>query len=554
MAAKEPSSGVRPNLVFGLVGAVGTDLRAVSDDINQVMLAFGYDCHEIRLSGLITTTPLSKSKRRGRRTMPEDARISGLMDAGNRIRAAAKDAGAVALLAIQEMYAVKATHVTGEHTRPRCFILNSLKHKDEVDLLRSVYGRSFFCISTQAALKERLDRLTQAIGRGHRRPPKDLVERARYLTERDQNEPDNKYGQNVRDAFCQADVFVRSGAEQHVQLERFVRLLFGDPTITPTFEEHAMFHAKAAGLRSADLSRQVGAAIVSSEGQIVGVGCNEVPKPGGGHFWPFLHDVDQDDRDFRYGQDPNARMIREMLNEVILNLKKKRWFNKRIAARKDTQSLVEDLFTPGEKSGFKELRAGNLIEFGRIVHAEMSAITDAARRGVSVERTYLVCTTFPCHMCARHIISSGISKVWYIEPYPKSLTADLYADAVSIDPAEPESKDGRVVFSSFIGVSPNRFVDLFSYRKGKTSEGYAIDWTPTAEMFPRIYEPELTPAMLEVVALGRLTSLESATANHRHQPTKSTVKRQKSARRPQKNARRSASPSRVQRKGVRRRQ
>lgn len=387
MAAKEPRAGVRPDLVFGLVGAVGTDLRSVCDDISQVMLAFGYDCHEVRLSSLISTTPLSKSETTGSRPTPEDARISRLMDAGNRIRASAKDGGAVGLLAIQEMYSVKSA-LPGDQRRPRCFLLNSLKHKGEVELFRSIHGRSFFCISIQSALKERLDKLAQAIGRGSQRPPKDVIERARYLVERDQNEPDNKYGQNVRDAFCQADVFVRSGADQHAQLERFTRLLFGDPTITPTFEEHAMFHAKAAGLRSADLSRQVGAAIVSSEGQIVSVGCNEVPKPGGGHFWPFLHDVDEDDRDFRYGQDPNARMIREMLSEVITNLKKKRWFNKRIAARKDIQRLVEDLFAPGEKSGFRELRAGNLIEFGRIVHAEMSAITDAARRGVSVEGTY----------------------------------------------------------------------------------------------------------------------------------------------------------------------
>ena len=41
-------------------------------------------------------------------------------------------------------------------------------------------------------------------------------------------------------------------------------------------------------------------------------------------------------------------------------------------------------------------RVASIIEFGKIVHAEMSAITDAARRGLSVKDATLYCTTFPC--------------------------------------------------------------------------------------------------------------------------------------------------------------
>jgi deoxycytidylate deaminase len=29
--------------------------------------------------------------------------------------------------------------------------------------------------------------------------------------------------------------------------------------------------------------------------------------------------------------------------------------------------------------------------------------------------------SFPCHMCARHIIATGLREVVYIEPYPKSV-------------------------------------------------------------------------------------------------------------------------------------
>jgi cytidine deaminase len=200
-----------------------------------------------------------------------------------------------------------------------------------------------------------------------------------------------------------------------------------------------------------------------------------------------------------------------MLIEVVQTLKKRKWFNRAIMTSNDIPGLVERLFSSNAAVSLKELRAGNLIEFGRIVHAEMSAIVDAARRGVAVQGATLVCTTFPCHMCARHIIGSGIGRVVYIEPYPKSLTAELYPESVSIEATEPNHerpKTRRVIFSSFIGVSPNKFAELFSYRKGKDSEGFAIKWKPSSSAKPRTFEPELTIAELEALTIGRLTVLE----------------------------------------------
>ena len=68
----------------------------------------------------------------------------------------------------------------------------------------------------------------------------------------------------------------------------------------------------------------------------------------------------------------------------------------------------------------------DLIEFSRTVHAEMAAIVDAARRGVSVQDCNLYTTTFPCHECAKHIVAAGIRRVVYIEPYPKSQALSLH--------------------------------------------------------------------------------------------------------------------------------
>ena len=61
-----------------------------------------------------------------------------------------------------------------------------------------------------------------------------------------------------------------------------------------------------------------------------------------------------------------------------------------------------------------------VTEYGRIVHAELGALAAAARSGLSVVDGTLYCTTFPCHNCAKHIVASGIVRVVYVEPYPKS--------------------------------------------------------------------------------------------------------------------------------------
>jgi deoxycytidylate deaminase len=99
------------------------------------------------------------------------------------------------------------------------------------------------------------------------------------------------------------------------------------------------------------------------------------------------------------------------------------------------------------------------LEFGRIIHAEMGAISDAARLGHSTKQANVFCTTFPCHICAKHIISVGISKVYFLEPYPKSLAFDLHSDSLRVEgdvTAEHEHYP-KVDFVHFSGIAPRRY-------------------------------------------------------------------------------------------------
>jgi hypothetical protein len=89
----------------------------------------------------------------------------------------------------------------------------------------------------------------------------------------------------------------------------------------------------------------------------------------------------------------------------------------------------------------------------------MSALLDAARRGVSVQDTTLYTTTFPCHNCARHIIGAGIERVVFIEPYIKSRAGELHEDAREIE--RSGAKSSKLSFVPFVGVAPRRYLEFF---------------------------------------------------------------------------------------------
>lgn len=94
----------------------------------------------------------------------------------------------------------------------------------------------------------------------------------------------------------------------------------------------------------------------------------------------------------------------------------------------------------------------------------MDALLSAARKGVSTVGSRLFVTTFPCHYCARHIVSAGVDEVQFIEPYPKSLAIDLHDDSIVVEAADwkPPSESGtHVRFRPFSGVSPRLYRRVF---------------------------------------------------------------------------------------------
>jgi deoxycytidylate deaminase len=476
----EPYDFCEAELVIGLVCAVGTDYGPIRDALIKTLGQFGYDARVVRISTLIpklTDYELLEQ--------PEIDRIKSFMDAGNKGCRESRRKDLWALAAIAEINGARQKEAVGQKPiASTAHIVLTLKRPEEVATLRKVYGDGFFLVGVFATEKERLDHLL------NQNAPKQA---AIDLIKRDSEEAD-PYGQQTRATFHLADVFVQVMHDNYRhELERFFDLVFGDPFITPTQREHAMFLAYASSLRSASLGRQVGAAIASRAGDILSLGCNDVPKPGGGLYWPGLGDR----RDHVLGYDSNDRE-RAKLTDLLLN-----------RLPEDTRAeFGEEL-----RHAFRKIL--DITEYGRAVHAEMDALLTCARSGVSPVGGILYTTTYPCHNCTRHVIAAGIERVIYIEPYAKSRAEELHQDAIVV---EEKARDDlgrlrqKVPFTPFAGVGPRRYFDLFSltlsrgFELVRKDEGGIVKTTRQGA-YPRVPMTPFSYIQREAIAIKELESL-----------------------------------------------
>lgn len=110
------------------------------------------------------------------------------------------------------------------------------------------------------------------------------------------------------------------------------------------------------------------------------------------------------------------------------------------------------------------------------MHAEEAAICEAARRGISTQNSILYCTTFPCHLCIKHIIAAGIKEVVYIEPYVKSMAKELFEGLIKDKATSDDSK--LVKLRPFTGVSPKRYRYVFAKSKqDRKDNSRIINWS-----------------------------------------------------------------------------
>lgn len=491
-------------IVFAMVAAVGVNLNLAEEALSDRLKDYGYQDQYIRITEHVLPKLCKTIK--GKKGGSDFDRINQMMDYGDEARLRFGNN----ILAKGAAAEIASRRKTPQKPNPRtAYIIHSLKHPDEVRELREIYPRGFHLIGVHAHPDFRRKHLMQV--------RKMTEDEAETLMQRDRKGSE-KHGQQLVDTFHLADFFVGWGGDDGTEstqatldlgeevsgssktgytvnksrvaaaIHRYVDLVFGHSYRTPTFGEHAMFMAFTASLRSADLSRQVGA-VIARDGEILANGSNDCPVAQGGLYWPYVDpdsrqilDV-KDGRDFKRGFDSNRReqdlLIKGICDDFRAALEKHddelAEFQK-LKARgggqiaKATEEIHATLRKVLEKGGIR-----NLTEYGRIVHAEMEAILSCTRQGKSTKGATIYCTTFPCHNCAKHIIASGITRVVFIEPYLKSKALDFHDDSIVIHYPQDRSSEGdelefprkrRVQFEPFFGVGPRRFLDLFSLSLG----------------------------------------------------------------------------------------
>lgn len=549
----------RRELVFGFVAPLGVDRDLIEDCLRTALCSADYSLDKVHVSDQLeefaTGSPSTGLRRKKR-----------LMDAGDKMRQewskfVGKDRGdAVALAAISEIRRIREeanlkdkevptdpeqaerfkVEVGNAPLQSVAYLIDSLKHPDEIQRLKRIYGPAFISIGIYSPPDMRRSFLLKQEGA----TDKDLnaVHAANVLMIRDETGEDETrvkipLGQNVSDAFFITDFIVDASREKKEiigQLTRLIELLFGDVYKTPSFDEVGMFLARGIQVRSGSLARQIGAAILRKDGSVVAVGTNEAARPiSGGQYW-FEDDHEYHGRDMVYSQTDTSDQFRaDMLADLLDRLDKAHalsdeFSTEKLKADPDKaenlrKSRLEKLYF--EKTGvLRKAKLRDNIDYIRAVHAEGAAIIDAARHGVATKKCILFSTTFPCHECARHIVAAGIKEVVYLEPYPKSAVKSLYEDSIQIDPYQRNKK--KVLFRTFVGVSPSRYLEFFTVdrdRKDVHGQRLSLDLRKTAPHLPEYTPPASAAVSTEQFEINRFTEFLKQTKTTEQSTTPTSV-------------------------------
>src|SRR5262249_14773729 len=136
----------------------------------------------------------------------------------------------------------------------RAYIIDSIRHPAEVELLRRVYQESFVLVGVVCEAKVRLQRITSKYSNAGQADAEKFMARDARAAE--------KFGQRVSDAFHMADFFVDNTVARFIdrepnedwdineKLSRLIRIMTGSAVIRPDMAETAMHEANGAAARS----------------------------------------------------------------------------------------------------------------------------------------------------------------------------------------------------------------------------------------------------------------------------------------------------------------
>lgn len=200
---------------FAVVGPVGAGSSRAISALKRALEAGGYTPSAIKASDRIREWAKAREIQL---PDPENKTLSGvsrMQDLGDQMRE--NDKSAVARAIIQEIAKTRASamgksYTPGEVIEPdavkRAYLIDSIRHPAEIQLLRRTYGHAFAVVGVVCQESERERRVLEKYFTGPQRLQEANKKAAGDFIKRDSDDPDKKHGQHVGDAFHQADYFI----------------------------------------------------------------------------------------------------------------------------------------------------------------------------------------------------------------------------------------------------------------------------------------------------------------------------------------------------------
>lgn len=148
-------------LVIGIIKTAGTDISHVIQNIEDRLKCFDYKVKKIKVSSEILSEFCNISDAR---TRNEYERLTYYMDLGNEIRSKTGDYS-VLMKGVVSKILLDRENIKIPSPRKRiAYIIDSIKHPEEVSFMRKTYGVGFHLIGVTSIRKRRIEYLTKETG------------------------------------------------------------------------------------------------------------------------------------------------------------------------------------------------------------------------------------------------------------------------------------------------------------------------------------------------------------------------------------------------------
>ncbi len=371
------------SVIIGLTGQFGSGCSELSKALSTV-----YNFKPYSFSTLIKEKATSRNIRKPERYQ--------LQDIGNEFRKKEIDYWAKQIIR-------KIKH---EEKEAQNYVVDGFRNIGEIEAFRKQFGDDFYLIAINVDNKEE---------RWWRVKMTDAKKKWRQFDWEENRDRDERfpYGQQVARCVYEADIILNNSKRfdpftETIQkylaakVERYVGLTLNTNPDRCQQNELRMQKAYLTAKKSSCIHRKVGAVLFDSTGQEISAGYNRPPFEGS--------------CEDKFGACPKELWHRELWKKMWKWVEDRPcpFCGKKLHGLQDNQYYcrqcnfdVKNFLIPTKGS-----------EHCIALHAEEWAIIEARKKAKNLENAVLFTTTFPCLQCALKIVESGVSGVYYVDPYP----------------------------------------------------------------------------------------------------------------------------------------